>query len=313
MALRIVSATEHHMGHGICYACDPRNPDRMVFEGGRRISVPERFRGLPGYLNGGIAVGLLACPALELAAGEGVSNGAVTRITARLTRPLPLAGLSTRAERTAEGFWVELAYGDATCASGTVRVVSLGHDPIPGRSLPEEVPAHCRPDVEAMARATPSDPLRSVWVREGLPADDNTAGCFSCGPANRRGLRVLPRVVGPREVCAPWHPQPEFADAHGCIPPIILAAAMDCSSGWSMAAGDRPQLDRLDEGFVLGTFDVRFLRLAPAGVPDGYQVTGRWLRRDGRKFYAVCALFDGERTLYAFAEAIWVIVPPETA
>ncbi len=290
-----------------CYACDPANPDRLVFEAGR-ITVPARFQGYAGYLNGGVAVGLLGCPALRRAVDDGGGAVAVARIQARLHRPLPLEGMQASERCTGDRYEVMLRDGDAVYATGVVEVARFEGEPAPGELLSPDLPEEQRAEAEAMA-AIPAGPLQGPRVCDALPPGHATFSCFSCGPANPRGLHVFPRVVDQRHVCATWDPEAGFADPGGGLSSLIQAAAMDCSSAWCIAAGDPEQFERRDETFALGTFDIRFLRVPPLQAKDGYRVVGRWLGREGRKFYGACALLDARRTLYAFAESIWVIVP----
>jgi hypothetical protein len=86
----------------------------------------------------------------------------------------------------------------------------------------------------------------------------------------------------------------------------VIASALDCSSGICLPREQQEELLRTDQFYLLGSLDVRYLRAAP--VDASYRVVGRALRRDGRKFYGMSALFDESGTPYATAEAIWIIV-----
>ena len=65
------------------------------------------------------------------------------------------------------------------------------------------------------------------------------------------------------------------------------------------------ELLALDQFFLLGSLDVRYLRLAPSGL--GYRVAAKALRRDGRKFFGLSVLAGEDGTPYAMAEATWIV------
>jgi len=65
------------------------------------------------------------------------------------------------------------------------------------------------------------------------------------------------------------------------------------------------ELLELDQFFLLGSLDVRCLRVPP--LDCGYRVAAKALRRDGRKFYGLSALVDDAGTPYAMAESTWII------
>jgi hypothetical protein len=93
---------------------------------------------------------------------------------------------------------------------------------------------------------------------------------------------------------------------NGGIARSIIASALDCSSGICLPREEQIELLRNDQFYLLGSLDVRYLRVPPLDVT--YHVTARARRRDGRKFYGASALFDAAGTPYATAEAIWIIV-----
>jgi hypothetical protein len=69
-------------------------------------------------------------------------------------------------------------------------------------------------------------------------------------------------------------------------------------------AMQRDLLD-LDQFFLLGSLDVRFLRLAP--LDREYRIAAKALARDGRKFFGMSALFDEAGTPYAYVESTWIV------
>jgi len=295
-----------------CYGCDPVNPDRFArHEDGRTVlRIPARFEGPPGNVNGGLAAGALTCPALEAAQRDGVAHAVVTRVSARLHKGVPhsrdlaasVAAAHAGSSREESAlFDVTLLNGGDSVISGAVDVRSLPGDAPPGVAIaqaPDNVAAVL--DEMAAVGAPESQPFFEVT------GDHPVIGCFSCGPRNARGLHVFPRFAAHGVTWASWAPERDLADAHGGLAASIIAAALDCSSGVCMPQAEQEELLRNDQFYLLGSFDVRYLRTAP--VDAVYHVVGRARGRDGRKFHGVSALFDDHGTPYAFAEAVWIVV-----
>jgi len=59
-------------------------------------------------------------------------------------------------------------------------------------------------------------------------------GCFGCGPANDKGLRIKSFVSG-EEVVAEWRPQPHHMAVDGVLNGGICATLLDCHSNWAAA------------------------------------------------------------------------------
>lgn len=283
----------------VCYACDPANPDRAATHGaaGTTLRVPARFEGPPGNVNGGMAVGLLACPALESAARDGRVDPFVARITARLHRSVPHSNdLFARAVRRDDAPGVTLHDdGDMELAAGTVTLIERGR-----RS--EALPADLAALVSELS--TVSKPTAPPFFEEN--GDHPIAGCFSCGPDNGRGLRIFPRFAAEGVTWASWSPDASFVDGGATLATSIIASALDCSSGICLPREEQQELLRTDRFYLLGSLDVRYLRAAP--VRANYRVVAKAGRREGRKFFGTSALFDDAGTAYATAEAIWIIV-----
>lgn len=282
----------------VCYYCDPANPDRAAThgDGGSTRHVPARFEGPPGNVNGGMAVGLLACPALEAAARDGTVDPIVTRITARLHRSMPHSkDLSARAVGDDEAYSVTVYDdGDMELVAGTVTVIERARR---SAALP--------PDLDALVSemaAVPEPSSRPFFEENG---DHPIAGCFSCGPDNARGLHIFPRFAAEGVTWASWAPDASFGEG-ATLATSIIASALDCSSGICLPREEQQELLRTDRFYLLGSLDVRYLRAAP--VASKYRVVAKAGRREGRKFFGTSALFDDAGTAYATAEAIWIIV-----
>lgn len=57
-------------------------------------------------------------------------------------------------------------------------------------------------------------------------------GCFGCGPANEKGLRIKSFVEGD-ELVARWRPQPHHRAFEGILNGGICGALLDCHSNWA--------------------------------------------------------------------------------
>lgn len=290
-----------------CYACAPGNAERIFVSDGDVLAatVPARFVGPPGHANGGIATGMLACPALRSAHAGGAAHAAVTRITARIGAGVPVgAPLRVHVEpgEADAAYGVTIADGHAGLVSGRVEVALPGAPPAPGEAL--ALPPRERAD-EIAALAALAVPDRPVFWEE--TGEHPLPRCFSCGPDAARGLRVFPRIASDGVTCASWQPAQAFDDGGGTLSPLIVAAALDCSSGICMPAALQRELLEQDAFFLLGSLDVRFLRAAPAGPAAPYRVAAKAIFRDGRKFFGMSVLAGGDGTAYAMAEAVWIV------
>lgn len=289
--------------HG-CYTCDPASPDRIIDAGRPEIvHFPARFEGPPGNVNGGMAAGALACPALRTADAEGAAHAAVSRITARLragvahSRPL-----SIDARRADGAYGLTISHGETAVITGVVEVATRATTLAPDDAIGKPPEQHAAA-LEAMARVrTPDRP--PFYVETG---DHPIPGCFSCGPQHPDGLQIVPRLAGDGLISSDWHPDPSLHDDDGLLAANIIASALDCSSGICMPLAYQQELLANDQFFLLGSLDVRFVRTAAVDAKGGYRVVGKALLRDGRKFFGMSALFDADDTLYATAEATWIV------
>ena len=297
-----------------CYSCDPANVDRIVTaaDGEWRLRFPERFTSLGGPVNGGIAIGTLACLALDTATHDGATRPVATRITGRLTAPVPgLKPLHATVERADEAYEVKVVDGETTVMTGVVEVADLHAGP--GAVL-QDLPHAQVEHVSAMVRlsdANPQGPTYFERMRE-RGDEDQIPGCFSCGPDQDRGLRIIPRLAGDREVWAHWRPEPSFTDGAGVLAAAVAASALDCSSGLVFQFDDELAQRMKEEGRgaipVLGSFDIRVLRVPPVAIEGDYRVLARRVSHEGRKLFGLSGLFDRDGITYATAEATWLTI-----
>lgn len=281
-----------------CYTCR-----HVVADGTARF--PARFAGPPGTVNGGIAVGALACPALRVAS-EQVPHATLARINARISAAVPLERKLSAVVTEREG--ASLTWTTAFCdrgqslVSGGSEIIANPDVPRPGEAI-ARAPAMRAPEIAAMARVGVPD--RPPFFEE--TGEHPIRGCFSCGPDNADGLQIYPRVAADGVTCAPWRPAAEFDDGDGALSTMILASALDCSSGICMPVAMQRELLAEDRFFLLGSLALRMLRVPP--VAREYRVVARALLRDGRKFFGLAALFDDAGTPYAMAESTWIVAP----
>ena len=293
-----------------CYACDPANPHRVFTanEGGIAARVAARFVGPPGNANGGVATALLACPTLQAASQDGAPHAAVTRITARIRAGVPVDA-PLRAEVSAvdatsgsapANYEVAIIGGAQPLVSGAVDVARFEKPRQPGDELSLVPPERANDVAQLAALAVPDRP--PFYEETG---DHPIRGCFSCGPDHADGLHIYPRVAADGVVCTPWRPAAEFDDGGGVLSTLVLTSAIDCSSGICMPVAMQRELLDLDQFFLLGSLDVRYLRVP--SLNRGYRVAAKALLRDGRKFFGLSALIDDAGTPYAMAESTWII------
>jgi hypothetical protein len=118
--------------------------------------------------------------------------------------------------------------------------------------------------------------------------------CFACGPerAEGDGLRIFPGRLPDGRVAAVWR-------AYDVDVPTTWAA-LDCVGGWSSDIDQRPM--------VLGQMTAEALRMPQGGAT--YAVVGAELGVDGRKTHTRSQMFDGDGSLVAHAEHVWIEVDP---
>jgi hypothetical protein len=125
-------------------------------------------------------------------------------------------------------------------------------------------------------------------------------GCFVCGPDRPPpdGLGVFPgRLSGqPDTVATSWLPDASLAGADGTLPPHLVWAALDCTSGWSSDLAGRPK--------VLGRITAAVDAVPRIGEPC--VVVGRHLRDDGRKSFTASTAYDSDGRVLGRAEALWI-------
>jgi hypothetical protein len=250
------------------------------------LTIPSRYCGPTGSVNGGYACGVIAAYA----------DG---QVTVKLRRPPPLE-VQMVVERDGEG---------------SLRV---RHD---GTLIAETAPSPA-PLVKELPGPISMDEVRAVTARARYFEDPYFPDCFVCG-TNRRpgdGLRIFPGPMLDRPLwVAPWTPDRSVAGPASAgsgsagsgsagpgstVLPEVVWAALDCPSG--IAAGEGTNLDQ-DTAIVLGQMSASMFALPAPG--DRCQVIAWPGGRDGRKLTAGSALLGPGGHVLAIATTIWITVP----
>jgi hypothetical protein len=244
----------------------------------REISIPPRFRGPPGMVNGGFACGSLA------ALGRG-------DVEVTLRRPVPL-GRRLRARANGDG---SLLLEDGDTMLATAR------------------PADAAVDLAVPDVVTPEQ-ARAAAGRSRYYDDPLFPGCFVCGTARAPGdgLRVFAGLVpGTTSLAAPWTPDRSVTGEDGRVRPEVVWAALDCPGG--LAAVESADLPG-DTAILLGRMTATLAGRPEAG--DDCRVVAWPIGHDGRKHMAGSALLDADGQVLAAARTVWISVPrpePERA
>jgi hypothetical protein len=94
-----------------------------------------------------------------------------------------------------------------------------------------------------------------------------------------------------------WTPLPEFAEADGSVPDLIMWAALDCPTGWVAPPGSPPQ--------VLARLTAR-PRICPTRAGEPHVVVAWLIDAEGRKRRAGAAVYTHDGELCALAEGLWI-------
>jgi hypothetical protein len=304
-----------------CFACDESNPERIVTntDEGWIFEFIDRFAGPRGRAHGGIAVGALTCPALQLAERDGMLNPVALRVTGRLKLPIPLAKpIRVTAYADENQYRVQMHEGSNVIMNGLVEVAdketevgSTLQQPPPERV--EDLKAFTEPAYTDIKGTTLFTQMRQIWEEAGLPWLGTK--CFGCSEVEG-ALKLHHRVSRRGETWTHWEVEPAFTDGSGRLATTIIAAAIDCANLHSVTANDPEFVVRLfreKKIWMTGTYGVHFLRVPPVEIEDNYRVTARYLRQEENRLFSMSALLDREGTIYAMGESTAIIfdIPTE--
>src|SRR5687767_5681380 len=92
-------------------------------------------------------------------------------------------------------------------------------------------------------------------------------GCFGCGPANGKGLRIKSFVEG-EELVAEWMPEPHHQAFDGMLNGGICGALLDCHSNWAAAHHLMTKRgENVPPCTVTAEFHVKLRRPTPTNAP----------------------------------------------
>jgi hypothetical protein len=305
-----------------CFACDASNPERIVVggENGWRCEFVDRFVGPVGRVHGGIAVGMLTCPAMQIAERNGVQQPLATYVSGRILNPIPLmTSLQINVQASGSRYQVDLHDGNAPCLTGNVEV----RDQAAGlEDVLQPVPDRMSDSLEKMVSLADAN-LTGPTVHSRQKHEFAQAGygqpeiiCFGCSE-KPGALKLFNRLSDSGQLWTRWETEPGFVDEEGKLATCMIAAALDCSNLWVIDAIE-PDLNlgqRLEQQkmWITGTFNVHFLRVPPIDKPGGYRVVTRFLNQEGRKAFTMSAMLDRNGTVYAVSDSIAILInmPPE--
>jgi hypothetical protein len=298
-----------------CFVCDEDNPERIVTYTSEDciFEFNDRFEGPKGRAHGGIAIGALTCPALQLAARDGMRHPAALSVTGRLNLPVPLAKpIRAKAIREEDSYQVELHDEASVILKGNVEVVDRKTAP---NTEIQKPPSKHLEVLNALAELVSTDitgltlpvQLRQFVKEAGLPWIGGR--CFGCSEADN-AMKLHHRLARSGDTWTRWEIEPTFTEGDGRLATSIIVAAIDCATMYTLMAWDQDfvrQLLREKKFWMTGTYGVRFLIVPPVKNKEDYIVTARFLGIEGRKLFAISALLDSKGKVYAIGEATGII------
>lgn len=123
--------------------------------------------------------------------------------------------------------------------------------------------------------------------------------CFGCSPRNEHGLQLVFYESEPGVVESPITIASRHAGIPGVVHGGIQAAALDEVIGAAIHSG----LGGRDVDIVTVDFSLRYRKPAPAETP--LKVRARYLRQEGRKYYAEGEIVGEGDEVLTRAEACW--------
>jgi len=306
-----------------CFACDEKNPDRIVTntDDGWIFNFIERFVGPPGRAHGGTAMGALTCPALQLAERDGMHHPVVLHVNGRINLPVPVVKPISVKAYSEEGRYRVQLYGDSNVfldgfVEVTDREAKVG-------SVLQEPPSEYVKDLQSLSEIVDADikgpslftSMLEIQKAAGYPWEPPPK-CFGCSEVDG-ALKLSIRKTRQGDTYTRWKSEVGFTDGEGKLATTMVVAAIDCMNLHVISANDdfdlTVKLFQEKKTFMTGTYGVHLLRVPPVEIEDDYRITSRYLRRDGRKLFTMSALSDSNGTIYAMGESVAIIfnIPDE--
>jgi hypothetical protein len=298
-----------------CFACAKDNPERIVTktDNGWTFNFVERFTGPTERAHGGIAIGALTCPALQMAKWDGMQNPEVMQVSGRLNSAIPLAKpIRASAQREGDQYRIQLHGDTGVIIDGFVKVADKKVEI--GSEIQEPPQDHVN-NIKELAELADAE-IEGVTLFRILRESFEAAGfrwtsneCFGCSAAEN-ALKLHHKIARTGDTWTRWETEPAFTDGGNRLATSIVAAAIDCATLHSVTASDpeyAAQLFNENKVWMTGSYGVNFLRVPPLEIEGGYRVCARYLRQEGRKLFSMSALLDREGVVYAMGEAVLII------
>ena len=134
------------------------------------------------------------------------------------------------------------------------------------------------------------------------PSIDELSGqCFGCGPRNPEGLHLHFAIDEEAHTAeAAVRLDERYQGAPGYVHGGIIATLLD----EAMSKLNRPM------GLLAMTRHMAVEYLRPVPIHADLTVLGRHVRRDGRKLFHGAELRDGDGTVLARCEGLWIVIDP---
>ena len=140
----------------------------------------------------------------------------------------------------------------------------------------------------------PENPLHEKTI------DELSGQCFGCGSANPHGLHLhFTLNLATHTVTALVNLTELHQGAPGYIHGGLIATLLD----EAMSKLNRPL------GLLAMTRHIEVDYLRPAPIHQPLTLSGRHLRREGRKLFHVAELHDATGNLLARSTSLWIVVP----
>jgi uncharacterized protein (TIGR00369 family) len=150
-----------------------------------------------------------------------------------------------------------------------------------------------------MNASTPRQPDLAATI------DEQSHRCFGCGPANPQGLQLAFTVQALAADQIEATAAVKLTNLHEGAPGYIHGGLIATLMDEVMSKLNRPL------GVLAMTRHLEVDYLRPAPVETDLMLTGRHLRREGRKLFHTAELASAEGVVLARAKALFIVVDPE--
>jgi acyl-coenzyme A thioesterase PaaI-like protein len=132
-----------------------------------------------------------------------------------------------------------------------------------------------------------------------------TNGCFGCGPANEKGLRIRSFVRADEVVCE-WRAKPHHQAFPGMVNGGICGALLDCHSNWT-AAWHLMRENSLDAPPCTVTAEFTVKLMAPTPLDQLLTIRAR-VTESSRRMAIVEATIEANGTVTCTCRGVFIAV-----